>query len=281
MQRGVKGSAAGWFITLLALLLMLYTAFHTYQFISIALPNGNKIWGYLALGAFDAGALGWLLAFMYHSRGTVQRVIASVMAVASFLGIAAGLILDTFLQAGRNGYTGKVDQGTVDTILWFAVAIILLHVFAGGIYLVFDPQHLDNIASENLRSRIEVEARRQTEQQVEILAAQLAPRIAADQMRRMQTKYLAGLGNLPPTLLPAPTPARLAQPKLKSTSKATPKMRVVKKAAPKQVVVGREQPQFPANQVDQVEEFEEIEEVTDDNFCQKTSRCRSRNTDGW
>jgi hypothetical protein len=281
-HRGLKGSAAGWFITMLAL--MLYTAFHTYQFITIALPGNSKIWGYLALGAFDAGALGWLLAFMFHSRGTVQRVIAAVMALASFAGMAAGLILDTFLQAGRNGYTGKVDQGTVDTILWFAVAIILLHVFAGGLYLVFDPANTERMAAENLRGRIEAEARKQTEQQVEILAAQLAPRMAADQMAKMQTKYLAGLGSLPPRLpAPAPSrqpvaPAKKTKTKIATTVKSVPKMRLVGTRTtvappgynppPRQAVeyvIGTEQPQFHANAVNEAEveiegeEFEMIE----------------------
>lgn len=196
-QRDTKGHFFGYGIMVIGLALSIYSAFHQFNFIQVALPPNQKEWGYFAIVAFDIGMIGWAGTALLHARGDLQQIIAWIMTAVSFFGVAAGLVMDTFLMAGKNGYSGQVDKGTVDLVIWISVTVMLMHIGAGIIYVASDPSHNERKRQERLRNKIESEAWKMSDQQVEILAAQLAPKIAQDQMTRLAARYSAGLGHVP------------------------------------------------------------------------------------
>lgn len=196
-QRDAKSHFFGYGILVIGLLLSIYSAFHQFNFIQVALPPNQKEWGYFGIVAFDAGMLFWAGTALLHARGDLQPVIAWIMTGVSFFGVGSGLVMDTFLVAGQNGYSGKADKGTVDLVIWISVGVMLLHIAAGILYIANDPSHNERKRQERLRSRIEAEAWKMSDQQVEILAAQLAPKMAGDQMARLSARYTASLGQRP------------------------------------------------------------------------------------
>ncbi len=212
-QRGALGHFFGYGVMGIGLLLSIYSAFHQFSFIQLALPANQREWGYLGILGFDLGMIFWAGAALYHARGDLQHILAWLMTAVSFMGVAAGLVMDTFLQAGRNGFSGKPEAGVVDTVIWVSVGVILLHIATGICYIALDPGHNERKRKEKLSARIESEAWKMSDQQVEILASRLAPQIAADQMQRLQARYTATLGHTPRmAALPSASRARQIMP---------------------------------------------------------------------
>jgi hypothetical protein len=213
-QRDAKSHFFGYGVLVIGLLLSIYSGFHQFNFIQVALPPNQKEWGYFGIIAFDVGMIAWAGTALFHARGDLQPVIAWIMTGVSFFGVAAGLVMDTFLVAGQNGYSGKADKGTVDLVIWISVGVMLLHIAAGIVYIANDPSHNQRKRQEKLRAKIESEAWKMSDQQVEILAAQLAPRISGDQMNRLQARYTATLGQMPRQMPQAQQGRNRPQPKL-------------------------------------------------------------------
>jgi hypothetical protein len=212
--------------------LLFYTANRTLSFIEMSLPPDKQLLGYLALAAFDGGLIVWTLLYMWNAASHIQRGIALGMIGVSIVGVCIGFIADTLVQSGRNGIAGKVDATTVTTALWVTILIIALNIIASFAYHLTSPAHQERIEEQNLRATIEAAARKQVSKNAEVLAEQLAPRMAADTVRRMQTKYLAGLGTTP--ALPAAssarqvtTPSRKPRQKVAETVKNVGNMRIV------------------------------------------------------
>lgn len=263
--------------------LLFYTANRTLSFIEMSLPADKQLLGYLALAAFDGGLIVWTLLYMWNAASHIQRGIALGMIAVSIVGVCIGFIADTLVQSGRNGIAGKVDAATVTTALWVTILIIALNIIATFAYHLTSPTHQERIEEQNLRATIEAAARRQISKNAEVLAEQLAPRMAADTVRRMQTKYLATLGTTP--ALPSPASARQVtaiptsrkpRQKLTETVKSVGQMRLVENKSKREAAVqpiynpqppveyvnsGREQARFPANHPYEVEPQEEEEEI--------------------
>ena len=71
-----------------------WTASLTLAMVRIILPN-DPITPYFALALFDGGALTWLMAFIGHAKGLIQRAIAVLSLVLDLAGVVA-------LSAGRD-----------------------------------------------------------------------------------------------------------------------------------------------------------------------------------
>jgi len=210
---------SGIMLFVLGAALLGYTASRTLSFIELTLPDDKILLGYLALAAFDGGLIVWTLLYMWNAASHVQRGIALGMIGVSIVGVCIGFIADTLVQSGRNGIAVKVDNATIQTALWVTVIIIALNIIASFAYHLTSPSHHERVQEQELRATIEAAARKQVSKNAEVLAEQLAPRMAADTVRRMQTKYLAGLGTTP-ALPSAGTARQVSVPKTNQSRKA-------------------------------------------------------------
>jgi hypothetical protein len=188
--------------------MLIFTAVHTLNFIGQTLPVDNQATGFFALAAFDVGLVGWAWVFQHVARGTAQRSIAVVMVGFSFLGLAAAFFADTWLQAGKNKVAGKANEDFVSLAIWITAGIVLLHVAAGVAFHLTDPKLKKQRDEEDLESAIEEEARKMARQNVKVLAAKLAPKLANHTLGQMSTRYLSGVQGDQEifTLPPAPAP---------------------------------------------------------------------------
>ena len=62
-------------VTLLGIVLLVYSATRSLDFIMLTLPPERQIMAYFGLAALDGGLIAWLLSYLYGSRGGWQRAI--------------------------------------------------------------------------------------------------------------------------------------------------------------------------------------------------------------
>lgn len=120
-----------------------YTAYRTYDLVSMTLPENSFIVAGLALAGIDLAFLIW--QHVYSSKATTdpnQKAIALTMIIVTGVGIAATLIGDTFYQASHRNPAIKADFSQL--AIWIVVAAIMANLIAVA---VFDMIHADNQAA--------------------------------------------------------------------------------------------------------------------------------------
>lgn len=126
-------------ILLLGFLMMIFTSTHTVNFIQLSIPGDNQITAYAALAAFDVGMIAWLYALLFNATADTQKAVSGVMVFVSMAGMLAAYAADTFLVAGKKGVAAKLDQRTIDVVLWITVIVVSLNVGAAILYHILDP----------------------------------------------------------------------------------------------------------------------------------------------
>ncbi len=197
-------------ITGLGLLLLVYSAARSLDFIALTLPADKAILAYFGLAALDGGIIAWLLSFMHGSHG-YQRVIALVMILVDFLGAVAMFTLDTLYNSGRSGMTAQLDQMAIQNAVLALSIIIAANIGATIMHHLADPANLRAMAEEEAKDKIEDMALAEVRQNAGALAAELAPQIGKAWMEQERSNYQTVLKGrkktpaLPETAAPAMT----------------------------------------------------------------------------
>jgi hypothetical protein len=164
--------------TVLAGLLLIYSATRSLDFISLTLPHDKQILAWFGLAALDGGLIAWALGYLYGARGW-QRPIAFGMVVIDLIGVIAMFTLDTLYNSGTNGLTVTL---TAQEIKWAVIglsAVIGLNIAATVATHLMSPEALR--AQDN----------------AETLAAEVAPIVAADWVNRKRVQHMSKLGSVP------------------------------------------------------------------------------------
>lgn len=170
-----------------------FTITRTLDFLKMTLPPGQGYIAYLGLVAFDIGVLGWLYYAMNGAQGK-QRVLAYGMVFVCAGGCIVTTVCDLFLISSQNGLAVKPDAQIGTIALWVVCAVIALNFLSGILVHLFDPQHINHMATEEAKTVIfkaSLEAIKQR-------AGEMAPRIAAmsaNHWEQVVTQEL--LGTLP------------------------------------------------------------------------------------
>lgn len=139
------------------------------------LPN-DPITPYFARALFDGGALAWLMAWIGHARGLMQRAISAIMLVVCLAGIvllSAGRLLDggqTMVTASAS-LSAAVIYGVIGATLANLVAIYAFHVS--------DPETMEAMEAGLLSDTLRNEAMKQATANIEAQAQQLGAILAA------------------------------------------------------------------------------------------------------
>jgi len=222
-MKGAPGLIAMGAMTLVSLILLGFTSYRTVHFIQQTLPAESWLLAFFALGAFDIGLLGWIALHTWNASGSEQRSISITMIWVDIAGVAITFLADSYIQSGINGLTGKLDSAWTFVALSATGLVILANVVAFVFYHLCSPARKKMQSEEKLRSQIEERANQMVEEQNEILAAQLAPLMTQDRMKRLSAQYTATLGYMPRGL-PSAGSARQVAPAV--NKKAKPKLRV-------------------------------------------------------
>jgi hypothetical protein len=175
-------------VLMLSGLLLVYSASRSLSFISLTLPADRQILAWFGLAALDIGLVVWLIAFLYGSHGW-QRPLAATMVVVDLIGAIGIFTADTWYEAGRNGLIRSMTSDQVQTMVIILCGIIACNIAGAVMHIIVDPEQLKNIAEEDAHDKIEDATLRKISENAEALAAELAPKIAADWTNRTRAKY--------------------------------------------------------------------------------------------
>ena len=181
--------------TALGLLLLVYSATRSLNFIGLTLPADKQILAWFGLAALDGGLIAWLLAYLYGSRGGWQRAISLLMIIADLLGAVAMFTLDTLYQTGLNGMTTALTPDEIQMAVLALSGVIALNIAATVAHHLTEPERLKEAAEEEAFSKVEEATLKQISKNADQLAAQLAPTLAADWMSNTRARYTAYLGS--------------------------------------------------------------------------------------
>lgn len=189
-------------VILLGLLLLVYSAARSLDFIMLTLPEDKKIMAWFGLAALDGGLICWALAYMHGSKGGWQRAIALLMVGVDLIGSVAMFTLDTLYSAGASGITATLTAEEMKSAVLVLSGIIALNIAATVAHHLTDPDKMREQAEEEAFAKVEDATLKQISDNANQLAADLAPTLAADWMSKTRARYTA---HLQPAL-PAPVP---------------------------------------------------------------------------
>jgi hypothetical protein len=208
-------------VVLLGLLLLVYSAMRSLDFIELTLPADKKIMAVFGLAALDGGLLAWLLAYLHGSKGGWQRAVSLLMVGVDLLGSVAMFTADTLYNMGTSGITAALSVEQMTNAALALSGIIALNIAATVAFHIVEPEKLREAAEEEAFSRVEEKTLKQIKANAESLAAELAPTLAADWMRQTKAKYTAHL-------LPVSAPMQIIDAVAVDAKPATPKKRTGK-----------------------------------------------------
>lgn len=182
-------------VTVLGLLLLVYSATRSLDFIMMTLPADRQILAYFGLAALDGGLICWLLAYMYGSSGGWQRAISMLMILIDLLGAVAMFTLDTLYNTGKTGLTAAMTPDQLQTAVLALSGVIAMNIASTVAHHLTDPEKLREQAEEEAFSQVEDATLKQISANAQQLAADLAPTLAADWMINTRARYTAYLGS--------------------------------------------------------------------------------------
>lgn len=182
--------------TVLAGLLLIYSATRSLDFISLTLPPDKQILAWFGLAALDGGLIAWTLAYLHGAKGW-QRPIAFGMVVVDLIGAIAMFTLDTLYNAGTNGMTVALSEQDIKWAVIGLSAVIGLNIAATVASHLMSPDALRQQAEEEADDKIETATLEQITKNADTLAAEVAPIVAADWISKKRVQHMAKIGNVP------------------------------------------------------------------------------------
>jgi hypothetical protein len=212
-------------IMILGGLLLVYTAYRSYNFISMTLPADKQVLALFGLMALDGGLIFWFATYLFFQMGTAQRWIALCMMAVDFSGAVITFVADTFYTGGQLGLVQMMADATITSIVLALCGYIALNVAMAGVYHIVDPKARQKRAEHDLMAKIDDASLEYVEDNLMAMAQELAPdkgRAMMDAMRtnvridvknrRASTRNLAQSGGVDDgNAAPRQLPARKAQ----------------------------------------------------------------------
>lgn len=199
----MKRVLATLFITTVAIVLAVYSAWRSLDFISLTIPPEQQAMGFLALLATEGGIFCWMLYFLFGAGGAWQRGISLVMTIVDLCGSVALFSADTLLRSGQNGLVATMAPDEIRLIILALSGLIALNVAATIACHLFDPAHQRRAAEQEAFDEVENLALATIRQNSQSLAAELAPVLAADWIADARARYLNSLRAVKSPALPA------------------------------------------------------------------------------
>jgi hypothetical protein len=182
--------------TILAGLLLIYSATRSFDFISLTLPADKQILAWFGLAALDGGLIAWTLAYLHGAKGW-QRPIAFVMVVIDLIGVITMFTLDTLYNTGTKGLTVSMTEQEIKWAVIGLSAVIGLNIAATIATHLMSPDALRQQAEEEADDKIETATLEHITKNAETLAAEVAPIVAADWIAKKRVQHMAKVGSVP------------------------------------------------------------------------------------
>jgi hypothetical protein len=179
-------------VIILSGLLLIYSASRSLNFISMTLPANRQMLAWFGLAALDLGLVVWLMSFLHGSHGW-QRPLAAIMVFIDLVGAISIFSADTWFEAGRAGLIATMTTDQVQGVVIVLCGIIACNIAGAVVHVILDPEQLKSMAEEEAFDKIEDATLKKISEQADALAAELAPKIAADWGTRTRARYSSKL----------------------------------------------------------------------------------------
>lgn len=195
------------FLGALALGLSIFTGSRTLDLLAWALPQGQVIYQWLGLAAFELGMYFWSFYFINGAKGTPQRSISVIMAVFSIVAVAIATVADLSLDAGQSGKVAPLSPSMQQAMIVFLGVTISLNVAAFLACKLLSIDNLRSIKEGQAEDLIYDQGLRAVSALAPSIAADAAPHLAADWSNRVWQKIVPGVQRETRYLGPAPSQA--------------------------------------------------------------------------
>lgn len=152
-----------------------WTASLTLSEMKAILPN-DPLTPYFALALFDGGALAWLMAWLGHARGLMQRSISVIMLVLDLAGV---VLLSAARLIGGGQTLIDIPPALAQAVIYGVIGATLANLAAIYIFHITDPATMEDIETSILEDTLQAEAMKQAQANIESQAQQLGAILAA------------------------------------------------------------------------------------------------------
>lgn len=145
-------------ILVLAGVLLAFTSYRAYDFISRTMPANQQSLGIFGLFALGVGSVIWLIQAMDGKTAGWPRTIAIVMTILCASMEGAIFWADSRLVSGENGLTEALSVGVIDAFLNLLAGAVVVNLLAVIAYKLLDPERARNAReTEAEYQRLELE----------------------------------------------------------------------------------------------------------------------------
>ena len=152
-----------------------WTASLTLSEMKAILPN-DPLTPYFALALFDGGALAWLMAWLGHARGLMQRSISVIMLVLDLAGV---VLLSAARLIGGGQTLIDIPPALAQAVIYGVIGATLANLAAIYVFHITDPATMEDIETSILEDTLQAEAMKQAQANIESQAQQLGAILAA------------------------------------------------------------------------------------------------------
>ncbi len=169
-----------------------WTASLTLAEVKLILP-GDPVTPFFALALFDGGAVVWLLAFIGHAKGLMQRAISILLLVIDLTGVVI-LSAGRLLTGGQELATISKDVGAY--MVYAVIGATIINLIAIYAFHIADPDTMQQIELQTLDDSIQAEALAQARSNIENEVQQLAAILAARATGRLKYSLRLPMNNI-------------------------------------------------------------------------------------
>ena len=168
-------------VLILDLVLLVYTGFRSYDFLTTTVPDGWQTLALIGLWGLDIGAVFWSLTWIFGSTGKFQNWVSVTMFLIDLSGVGLTGLTDSLMYGDKGAMVDALGG-----ITRIAVPIVMfLNVLAGFIYHMTSPQTKDRRKKRELEAEHSNRMRQVREAQMKLTFTQ------AQLLARQETVELA------------------------------------------------------------------------------------------
>jgi hypothetical protein len=123
-------------VLLLDAVLLIYTAWRSYDFLSTTVPTGFEILGLVGLWGLDIGAVAWSLVWIFGSSTKYQDWTSMSFFIIDLVGVILTSITDSLMYGAKDGAMTGVLSGVATVAI---PLVVVSNVVAGFIYHMTSP----------------------------------------------------------------------------------------------------------------------------------------------
>lgn len=192
-----------------AIVLIVWTSTLTYSFVSQALPGANWFVPLFALVVFDMGMVAWLIVFIDHAAGNLQRAIAIVTCVFDLIGVGL-MAFAEILLGGQTLAAAPANMG--EYAIWGIGVWTVVNVAAVIIFHLSDPEARKRMALQGEKDAVFEEALAKLSTYRAKQSGQLSDQLATAMMEQLKAELAVDHnGDGIPDLVQPPNAPRQSQ----------------------------------------------------------------------